>query len=110
MFLPMDDDDNTQRDRLSLGLLAVGAVAGIAALAAPAACGLIGGIIMAVCIGNAIAMHFIKPEQDHYEHDSCECGQLAASEHPASSQQPAQAEAKDWTASVIARTKASRSR
>jgi hypothetical protein len=110
MFISRDADENSRLERLSLALLAAGAVAGMAALAAPAACGLLGGVIMALCIGNAIAIQFIKPEQDHFEHDSCEGEQLAAREQPAPSQQPAQAEAKGWTATVVARASASRSR
>jgi hypothetical protein len=113
MFLPMDDDEKPQLKRLSLLLLATGVVAGIAALAAPAACGIIGGIIMAVCIGNAIAMHFIKPEENRYDHDSGERERLtldAANQQPASSQQLAQAEGKQWATSVVASTKAWRSR
>jgi hypothetical protein len=107
----MDDEENSRLERLSLTLLlAAGVVAGMAALAAPAACGLLGGIIMAVCIGNAIAIQFIKPEQDHYELDSCEWEQLVAREQPAISQQPTRSEAKEWTAVIVASTRASRSR
>jgi hypothetical protein len=69
MVLPMDDDENSRLERLSLTLLAAGVVAGMAALAAPAACGLLGSIIMAVCVGNAIAIQFIKPAQtQHLNH------------------------------------------
>jgi hypothetical protein len=113
MFLPMDDDEKPQLKRLSLMLLAAGIVAGIAALAAPATCGVIGGFIMALCIGNAIAMHFIKPDEKHYEHDSGQCDRLmldAAGQHPAVSQHLAQAQGKQWTTSVVASSKASRSR